>query len=83
MANFKIKDKKLIPEFVGSLMKAVARRGAGKTIKKLEKDPIIKKHIQRIQQVDKDLQDYIAKRSKTDSKFKKDYDDALDYIKSL
>ena len=30
-----------------------------------------------------DLQDYIAKRSKTDSKFKKDCDDALDYIKSL
>ncbi len=43
MANFKVKNKKIIPEFVGSLMKAVARRGAGKTIKKLEKDPIIKK----------------------------------------
>ena len=45
MANFKYKDKKIIPEFVGALMKAVARRGSSKTIKKLQKDPIIRKNI--------------------------------------
>ena len=83
MANFKIKDKKIIPEFVGSLMKAIARGGAKKTIRQLEKDPTIKQSIDKIKKLDREMQDYIEKRSKTDDKFKKDFDSALDYIKSL
>ena len=47
MANFKVKNKKIIPEFVGSLMKAIARRGASKTLKSLERDPVIKKSFDR------------------------------------
>ena len=74
MANFKIKDKKIIPEFVGSLMKAVARRGSSKTIKKLEQDPTIKQSIAKIQKIDKDLQDYIKTQSKQDPEFKKTFD---------
>ena len=55
MANFKVKDKKIIPEFVGSLMKAIARGGAKKTIKKLEKDPVIRKSVANIKKIDKDF----------------------------
>jgi len=74
MANFKIKDKKIIPEFVGSLMKAIARGGAKKTIRQLEKDPTIKQSIAKIQKIDKDLQDYIKTQSKQDPEFKKTFD---------
>ena len=38
MSNFKAKDKSIIPEFVSALMKAYARRGASKTLKKLKND---------------------------------------------
>ena len=82
MANLKVKDKKIIPEFVGSLMRAIARGGAKKTIKTLEKDPVIKKSIANIKKIDKDLQDYIKKNSK-DPEWKKGYDDALDFIDNL
>lgn len=74
MSNFKVKDKKIIPEFVGSLMKAIARGGASKVIKKLEQDPTIKQSISKIQKIDRDLQDYIEKKSKQDPEWKKTYD---------
>ena len=82
MANFKVKDKKIIPEFVGSLMKAIARGGTKKTIKKLEKDPVIRKSVANIKKIDKDLQNYISKQSK-DPEWKKGYDDALDFLDNL
>ena len=83
MANFKVKDKKIIPEFVGSLMKAVARRGAGKTIKKLEKDPVIRKNLEKIRKIDNDLQDYIKKQSEESPEFKKNYSQIRNFMKSL
>jgi len=83
MANFKIKDKKIIPEFVGSLMKAVARRGSSKTIKKLEQDPTIKQSIAKIQKIDKDLQNYISKKSKEDKEWKNRFDNTIDALKNL
>ena len=47
MSKITIKDRKLIPEFVGSLMKALATKRAKKSvIKKLSKDPVIKQSIQ-------------------------------------
>tara|TARA_B100001939_G_scaffold318195_1_gene305423 strand:+ start:938 stop:1189 length:252 start_codon:yes stop_codon:yes gene_type:complete len=82
MANFKVKDKKIIPEFVGSLMKAIARGGAKKTIRQLEKDPTIKQSIANIKKIDKDLKDYIEKKRKSNPEFKKDYDKTLDLIKN-
>ena len=83
MANFKVKDKKIIPEFVGSLMKAIARGGAKKTIRQLEKDPTIKKSIEKIKKIDKELQDYVEKKAKTDPDWKKTYDSKLDYYRNL
>tara|TARA_E500000318_G_scaffold79505_1_gene74509 strand:- start:332 stop:583 length:252 start_codon:yes stop_codon:yes gene_type:complete len=82
MANFKVKDKKIIPEFVGSLMKAIARGGAKKTIRQLEKDPTIKQSIANIKKIDKDLKDYIEKKRKNNPEFKKEYDKTLDLIKN-
>tara|TARA_X000001388_G_C2179119_1_gene102863 strand:+ start:270 stop:521 length:252 start_codon:yes stop_codon:yes gene_type:complete len=83
MANFKLKDKNIIPEFVGALMKAVARRGSSKTIKKLQKDPIIRKNIDIIKKADKDLKSYIEKRSAADKDFKASIDRTRDIIKNL
>ena len=83
MANFKVKDKKIIPEFVGSLMKAIARRGASKTIKQLQKDPIINKNIAIIEKADKDLKSYIEKRSKEDKDFKAGIDRTRDILRNL
>jgi len=83
MSNFKLKNKKIIPEFVGSLMKAIARGGAKKTIRQLEKDPTIKKSIEKIKKIDKELQDYVEKKAKTDPDWKKTYDSKLDYYRNL
>ena len=80
MANFKVKNKKIIPEFVGSLMKAIARRGASKTLKSLERDPVIKKSFDKIRQIDKDLQVHIAKE---DPDFKKRFNATKDAIRNL
>ena len=74
MANLKVKDKKIIPEFVGSLMRAIARGGAKKTIKTLQKDPTIRKSISKIQQIDRELKDYIEKESERNPEFKQAYD---------
>lgn len=83
MSNFKVKDKKIIPEFIGSLMNAIAKRSANKAVKNLEKNPVIKKHINKIKQIDKEMKADIESRLKSDPKFKKDYNDALNYIDSL
>ena len=83
MANFKVKNKKIIPEFVGSLMKAIARRGASKTLKSLERDPVIKKSFDKIRQIDRDLQVHIAKKSKEDPDFKKRFNATKDAIRNL
>ena len=61
-------------EFVGSLMKAYARHGAKKTRQKIQNDPVIKKSLEKIAQLDKEVQQDIAKRIKADPKFKKEYE---------
>ncbi len=61
-------------EFVGSLMKAYARHGAKKTRQKIQNDPVIKKSLEKIAQLDKEVQQDIAKRIKVDPKFKKEYE---------
>ena len=83
MSNFKVKDKKIIPEFIGSLMNAIARSSAKSAVKNLEKNPDIKKHISKIKQIDREMKADIEKRIKTDPKFKKDYNDALDFIDNI
>jgi len=83
MSNFKVKDKKIIPEFVGSLMKAIARGSAKKSVRDLEKNPVIKKHIDKIKQLDKEMKADIESRSKQDPKFKQEFDIAMKAIKSL
>ena len=64
MSKFKAKDKSIIPEFVGSLMKAYARRGASKTLQKLKKDPIIRQSLKSIEKLDKEIQQKIEKKKK-------------------
>jgi hypothetical protein len=83
MSNFKAKDKSIIPEFVSALMKAYARRGASKTLKKLKNDPVIKKSLEKIAQIDRETQKSIEKRMKTDKKFKKDYEKSFDDLKDF
>jgi len=83
MSNFKVKDKKIIPEFVGSLMKAIAKKSANKAVRDLEKNPVIKKHIDKIKKIDKEMKADIQKKLKTDKEFKKDWKAAGDFIDSL
>ena len=83
MANFKVKDKKIIPEFVGSMMKAIARRGASKTLKSLERDPVIRKNLEKIRKIDNDLQDYIKKQSEESPEFRKNYSQIRNVMKNL
>jgi|TARA_R100000030_G_scaffold98416_1_gene88330 ribosomal protein S20 len=83
MSNFKAKDKKIIPEFIGSLMNAIARSRAKTAVKNLEKNPVIKKHISKIKQIDREMKADIESRLKTDPQFKKDYKAALDFIDSI
>ena len=74
MSNFKVKDKSIIPEFVSALMKAYARRGASKTLKKLQNDPVIKKSLQKIAQLDREIKKDVEARIKQDPQLKKDID---------
>ena len=83
MSNFKVKDKKIIPEFVGSLMKAIAKRSASKAVRDLEKNPVIKKHINNIRKIDKEMKADIEARSNKDPEFKKDFDVAMQAIRNL
>ena len=55
-------------------MKAYARHGAKKTRQKIQNDPVIKKSLEKIAQLDKEVQQDIAKRIKVDPKFKKEYE---------
>ena len=64
-------------------MKAYARRGASKTLKKLQNDPVIKKSLRKIAQIDKETQQAIEKRMKTDKQFKKDYEKSFDDLKDF
>ena len=83
MSKFKAKDKSIIPEFVGGLMKAYARRGASKTLQKLKKDPINRQSLKSIEKLDKEIQQKIEKKIKTDPEFAKDYKDVQARTKNL
>jgi len=72
-------SKNILAEFVGSLMKAYARQGAKKTLKKIQNDPVIRKSLEKIKQIDKETQQDIAKRIKTNPQLKKD----IEFFKGL
>tara|TARA_B100001057_G_scaffold247838_1_gene248141 strand:- start:7254 stop:7499 length:246 start_codon:yes stop_codon:yes gene_type:complete len=74
MSKLTTESKNILAEFVGSLMKAYARHGAKKTRQKIQNDPVIKKSLEKIAQLDKEVQQDIAKRIKADPKFKKEYE---------
>jgi len=83
MSKLTTENKKTIAEFVGSLMKAYAKQGAKKTFKKIQNDPVIKKSLEKISQLDKETQRDIAKKIKADPDFKKDYEWAMKRTKGL
>ena len=68
MSKLTTESKNILAEFIGSLMKAYARHGAKKTRQKIQNDPVIKKSLDRIAQLDKEVQQDIAKRIKTNPK---------------
>ena len=81
MSNFKVKDKKIIPEFIGTLMSAIARKKANKAVQNLKKNPVIKKHINNIEKIDREMKADIEARSKKDPKFKNDIGLKYDRLK--
>jgi len=83
MSKLTTESKNILAEFIGSLMKAYARHGAKKTLKRIQNDPVIKKSLEKIAQLDKQTKQDIAKRIKTDPKFKKGYERDKDFFKGL
>tara|TARA_R100001443_G_scaffold21374_1_gene33631 strand:- start:340 stop:579 length:240 start_codon:yes stop_codon:yes gene_type:complete len=79
MSKLTTENINIIAEFVGSLMKAYARKGAKKTLNKIKKDPVIRKSLEKISQLDKETQQAIEKRIKTNPELKKD----IDFFKGL
>ena len=79
MSKLTTESKNILAEFVGSLMKAYARHGAKKTRQKIQNDPVIKKSLEKIAQLDKEVQQDIAKRIKTNPQLKKD----IEFFKGL
>ena len=79
MSKLTTENINIIAEFVGSLMKAYARKGAKKTLNKIKKDPVIRKSLEKISQLDKETQQAIEKRIKTNTEIKKD----IDFFKGL
>ena len=64
-------------------MKAIAKRSANKAVRDLEKNPVIKKHINNIRKIDKEMKADIEARSNKDPKFKKDFDATMQAIRNL
>ena len=79
MSKLTTESKNILAEFIGSLMKAYAKHGAKKTRQKIQNDPVIKKSLQKIAQLDKEVQKDIAKRIKTNPQLKKD----IEFFKGL
>jgi len=79
MSKLTTESKNILAEFVGSLMKAYARQGAKKTLKKIQNDPVIKKSLEKIAQLDRETQQDIAKRIKKNPQLKKD----IEFFKGL
>ena len=79
MSKLTTESKNILAEFIGSLMKAYAKHGAKKTRQKIQNDPVIKKSLEKIAQLDKEVQQDIAKRIKTNPQLKKD----IEFFKGL
>jgi len=79
MSKLTTENINIIAEFVGSLMKAYARTGAKKTLEKIQNDPVIKKSLEKIQKLDREVQKDIEQRIKTNPKLKKD----IEFFKGL
>ena len=79
MSKLTTESKNILAELIGSLMKAYAKHGAKKTRQKIQNDPVIKKSLDRIAQLDKEVQKDIAKRIKTNPQLKKD----IEFFKGL
>ncbi len=79
MSKLTTESKNILAEFVGSLMKAYARHGAKKTLKQIQNDPVIKKSLERIAQLDRETQKDIEQRIKTNPQLKKD----IEFFKGL
>mgnify|MGYP001177351657 CR=1 FL=1 len=76
MSKLRTENVNIIAEFLGSLMKAYAKKGAKKTLKKIQNDPVIKKSLNKIAQLDKEIQQDIERKLKSDPEFKKAYDNS-------
>lgn len=74
MSKLTTESKNILAEFVSSLMKLYVKQGAKKTLKKIQNDPVIKKSLERIAQLDRETQKDIEQRIKTNPKFKKEYE---------
>ena len=72
MSKFKAKDKSK----GGIILTA-------KTLQKLKKDPIIRQSLKSIEKLDKEIQQKIEKKIKTDPEFAKDYKDVQARTKNL
>ena len=76
MSKLTTESKNILAEFIGSLMKVYAKHGAKKTRQKIQNDPVIKKSLNRIAQLDKEIQQDIQRKLNSDPEFKKAYNNS-------
>ena len=63
MSKIIIKEKRVIREFIGSLFKAIGARKAKKdVIKKIAKDPVIKRSLIQINKIDQAMEKHLTKK---------------------
>ena len=79
MSKLTTESKNILAEFIGALMKAYAKHGAKKTRQKIQNDPVIKRSLDKIAQLDKEIKKDVAARIKQDPQLKKD----LGFFKGL
>ena len=66
-------NKKLVKEFIGTLVKAILSKQADSIVKKIANDPATKSDVKQIRKLTKDIENKLDKMQKTNPDFAKKF----------
>ena len=66
-------NKKLVKEFIGTLVKAILSKQADSIVKKIANDPATKGDVKKIRKLTKDIENKLDKMQKTNPDFAKKF----------
>ena len=66
-------NKKLVKEFIGTLVKAILSKQADSIVKKIANDPATKGDVKQIRKLTKDIENKLDKMQKTNPDFAKKF----------